>query len=121
MVTIWAMPSPRNRRAHVDEHAADLIREFLDERGWSAFDLALQTGLVAKRHNRAELATSRRTIDRILSEGHVPRARTKAAICLVMSEYRPEGEPPIAPWHIWGRGQRPLAFQREQVLAGAAR
>lgn len=103
----------RARFPHRDEHAADLIQEFLDERGWSSRQLAQATELVAQEHDRPELTASRATIDRIVSNAYVPTARVKAAISLVMG---------VPPWMIWGKGAMPLAFQRAQMtLTGAAR
>lgn len=99
---------------HRDPHAADLIQEFLDEHGWSVRRLADEIEVVAKHQGRPDLIVSRRTLDRLFEEGsygHVPTARVKAAICLVVG---------VAPWRIWGRGQMPLAYQRELNRGAAA-
>lgn len=104
----------RRRFPNRDEHAADLIQEFLDERGWSPTQLAQATALVALEHGKPDLTVSNKTIYRIVGDssyGYVPHARCKAAIALVMG---------VPPWMIWGRGAMPLAFQRSQLtLAGA--
>ena len=100
-------PGPRPREK--DERAADLIRQFLDDRGWSPRRLAQEIELVAQKRGRPELHVSARTIDRIISQkeyGYVPLPRAKAAIALVMG---------VPPWRIWGRDSMSLEDQRRQM------
>jgi lambda repressor-like predicted transcriptional regulator len=101
---------PEPPSAARDDHAGRLVREFLDEHGWSARDLATRIALQAER-DKTTLTVSRKTIDRVL-DGHVPHARCKAAIANAMG---------VPPWRIWGEGAMPLAHQREQILMAAGR
>ena len=96
------------KRRSRDYHAAALIEEMCESRGWSPADLADATERVAQRLGEPRYAACRRTMDRGL-DGHIPIVRIKAGICFALST----PEQPLAPWNIWGQGAMPLARDRE--------
>lgn len=93
----------RRRRTSRDLHAGALIREFMAEAGMNAEDLADATQRIALERGKPRMGVSRRTIDRIVLDGHVPLEYRKAGIALVM------GRPP---WRIWGGGADRLKSER---------
>lgn len=102
----WPMPSHRTRQRRNearDDHAAALVEEFLDERGWTSYQLAAETSRLSHLNpDHATLTVSRRTIDRVL-DGSVPNRRIRKGIALAMG---------VAPGRVWGPHAMQTAVQR---------
>lgn len=106
------MAAHRSRRRNSrDDHAGELIEEMCVERAWSLEDLARETERIARLREQPRLAVSRRSIERVVFDGHVPGARVKCGIALALG---------LAPWQLWGAGALPLAHQRPAPLVVAA-
>jgi hypothetical protein len=105
------MATHRSRRFTArDDHAGALIEEMCTERAWGPADLARATKLIAASRADARFEVSRRTIERIVNDGHIPGARLKCGIALALD---------VSPWQLWGPGALPLAHQRQPVQVAA--
>lgn len=105
------MATHRSRRFIArDDHAGALIDELCTLKAWGPGDLARATKLIAQSRGDARFEVSRRTVERIVKDGHVPGARLKCGIALALE---------VAPWQLWGPGAMPLAHQRQPVQVAA--
>ena len=92
----------RRRRQSRDYHAADVIVYLCEQRAWGTYDLARATAVIAKEREDGRFNVSRRTLDRVLSDGAVPQVRVRCAVALALD---------VEPWRIWGPGAMALPHQ----------